>query len=126
MNIYLSYKQTWIKKDVLESELKYIKEQLEKKWHNVFIYYFEEDSSLSADKLNKAFLEHIKKSDLVLAYINYEQKSEGQLLELGMAYALWKEIKVFINKTVKENYFLVYGLGKVYEFDSLEDLDKFF
>jgi nucleoside 2-deoxyribosyltransferase len=34
------------------------------------------------------FLENIKKSDLVLAYINYPDKSEGQLLELGMAYAL--------------------------------------
>ena len=123
MNIYLSYKQSWIEPNILKKELLFIKNSLEKLWHKVFIYYFEEDSSLPADKLNQKFLKNIKKTDLVLAYVNYKEKSEGQLLELGMAYALWKEIKMLVNKSVKDNYFLIYGLWKTIEFEKIENLD---
>ncbi len=123
MNIYLSYKQSWIETKQLEEELIKIKNKIEATNNKVFIYYFEEDSSLSADKLNKKFLENIKKADLVLAYVNYENKSEWQLLELGMAYALWKKIKILLNSKVKDNYYLIYWLGEVIEFDDLWSLD---
>jgi len=123
MNIYLSYKQSGIDKIILENELWYIKKQLEKLGHKVFVYYFDEDSSFPAFDLDKRFLENIKNSDLVLAYINYKDKSEGQLLELGMSYALNKKIKIILNKNVKDNYFLVYGLWEVFKFDVLEKVE---
>jgi len=121
--IYLSYKQSWIDTNQLEKELNFIKNKLEATWKKVFIYYFEEDSTLPPNKLLKKFYENIKKANLVLAYINYPEKSEWQLLELGMAYALWKPIKILINKTVNDNYYLVYGLGQVIEFEKLEDIN---
>ena len=121
--IYLSYKQSWVNPNQLEKELKFIKNKLEATWQKVFIYYFEEDSTLPPHQLLKKFYENIKKANLVLAYINYPEKSEGQLLELGMAYALWKPIKILINNTVKNNYYLVYGLGQVIEFEKLECID---
>ncbi len=128
MKIYLSYKQSWIKKEKLEKELKLIKDKAEKLWYSIFIYYFDEDSSLPAWKLTKKFLENITKSDLVLAYVNYKEKSEWQLLELWMAYSLNKKIKVLVNKNVKDNYFLLYGLWQVFEFEKLDivlnNLDK--
>ena len=121
--IYLSYKQSWIDTNQLEKELNFIKNKLEATWKKVFIYYFEEDSTLPPNQLLKKFYENIKKANLVLAYINYPEKSEWQLLELGMAYALWKPIKILINKTVNDNYYLVYGLGQVIEFEKLEDIN---
>ena len=121
--IYLSYKQTGIDPKQLEKELKFIKNKLEAAGHKVFIYYFEENSQLPPNELNKKFLQNIQRSEIVLAYINYPEKSEWQLLELGMAYALKKKIIILVNRKVKENYYLVYWLGKVIEFDVLENVD---
>lgn len=122
MKIYLSYKQTWVPKEQLEKELLFFKKGLEKLGHEVFIYYFDWNLDLIPWEYDKLFLENIKKSDLVLAYINYPDKSEGQLLELGMAYALWKEIKLLINGKVKDKYYLIFWLGKVVYFDNLENI----
>ena len=121
--IYLSYKQSWIPTEILEKELNYIKNQINKLWEKIFIYYFDSNSNLPPKQLLKNFLLNIKKSNIVLAYINYPNKSEWQLLELGMAYCLWKKIKILINKEVKENYYLVYGLWEVIEFKNLEEVD---
>ena len=123
MKIYLSYKQTGIPEEELEKNLLFFKKEIEKLWHSVFIYYFDDNSDLPPEELNKRFLNQIKESDLVLAFVNYKDKSEWQLLELGMAYSLWKEIKILINKKVKENYYLIYGLWKVYKFDKIEEMD---
>ena len=121
--IYLSYKQSWIPTEILEKELNYIKNQINKLWEKIFIYYFDSNSNLPPKQLLKNFLLNIKKSNIVLAYINHPNKSEWQLLELGMAYCLWKKIKILINKEVKENYYLVYGLWEVIEFKNLEEVD---
>jgi len=121
--IYLSYKQSWIPTEILKKELNYIKNQINKLWEKIFIYYFDSNSNLPPKQLLKNFLLNIKKSNIVLAYINHPNKSEWQLLELGMAYCLWKKIKILINKEVKENYYLVYGLWEVIEFKNLEEVD---
>ena len=123
MKIYLSYKQTWIEENELIKDLNFFKSKVEKTWNNIFIYYLEEPSKLEADVLNSKFLEEIKKSDLILAYINYPEKSEWQLLELGMAYALNKKIIVLVNEKVEKNYYLSYWLWKTIKFKNLEDLD---
>jgi len=123
MNIFISYKQTWIDKDILKKELYFLKDNLEKLWHTVFIYYFYKKQELPNYLLNQEFLKNIKKVDLVLAYVNYENKSEWQLLELWMAYSLGKKIKVLLNQKVKKNYFLIYWLGEIIEFNNLNNID---
>ena len=123
MQIYLSYKQTWIEKSRLLDELLFFKSNIEKTWNNIFIYYLQENNELPPKELDMKFLEKIKESDLVLAYINYSEKSEWQLLELGMAYALNKKILILINEKIEKNYYLTYGLWKVIKFQKLEYLD---
>jgi len=123
MKIYLSYKQTWIEENELIKDLNFFKSKVEKTWNNLYIFYFEEERNQKADKLNKKFLEEIGKSDLILAYINYPEKSEWQLLELGMAYALNKKIVVLVNEKIEKNYYLSYWLWKTIKFKKLEDLD---
>ena len=125
MKIYLAYKQTWIDKNKLKQELSFLKEILEQNWKNkVFIYFFDWDSNLPPEKLNNNFLNEIETSDLIVWYINYPEKSEWQLLELWMAYALNKKILILINDSVKDKYYLVYWLGKVINFKNLIDLKK--
>lgn len=125
MKIYLAYKQTWIDKNKLKQELSFLKEILEQNWKNkVFIYFFDWDSNLPPEKLNNNFLNEIETSDLIVWYINYPEKSEWQLLELWMAYALNKKILILINNSVKDKYYLVYWLGKVINFKNLIDLKK--
>lgn len=121
MNIFISYKQTWIEKQELEKNLLFLKNKLEKLWHDVFIAYFTEYENMDQKELDNYFLENIKKADLVLAFVNYESKSEGQLLELWMAYALGKKIKLLVNKKIKDKFYLIYGLWEVIYFDKLED-----
>ncbi len=123
MKIYLSYKQTWVEKRELETNLLFFKQNLERLWYKVFIYYFDDNSDLPPEELDKEFLEKIRQSDLVLAFVNYKEKSEGQLLELWMAYSLWKQIKILVNSNVKDGYYLIYWLWQVYEFDNLGEID---
>jgi len=123
MNIYLSYKQSGIDPELLVKELSFLKRKIEETWNKLYVFYFEENSEQAANILNKKFLDKIKESDLVLAYINYPEKSEWQLLELWMSYALWKKIIILVNEKVKKNYYLVYWLGKSIEFSNLNDLN---
>ena len=123
MKVYLSYKQSWIPEKELEANLIFLKQQVENLGHQIFIYYFDDNSDLPPKELDKRFLEKIKESDLVLGFVNYKDKSEGQLLELGMAYSLWKKIQILLNKKVKDNYYLIYGLWQVYEFDKIQEID---
>ena len=74
-------------------------------------------------EIKVSYHKQLKESDLVLGFVNYKDKSEGQLLELGMAYSLWKKIKILLDKKVKDNYYLIYGLWQVYEFDKIQEID---
>jgi len=124
MKITISYKQSWVEEVELKQNLWFLREWLEKLWHKTFIYYFDEDSNLEAEKINKIVLGNIVNSDIILWFINHENKSEWQLLELGMGYSLWKKIILFVRNNIKDNYFLSYGLNaEIIYFDNLIDLD---
>jgi len=124
MKITISYKQSWVSENELNKNLSFLRENIENLWHSSFIYYLDEDSSLEASEINKKVLENIKNSEIIIWFINHKEKSEWQLLELGMAYALWKKIILLVNKKVKDNYYLIYWLNtKIIYFDKLEDLD---
>jgi len=143
--VFISYKQTWISESELEKNLWFLRKKIEKLNSNflslrlkgkmserqkgilnykTLIYYFDDNSDLSAEVLDKKFLENIKIADIFISFLNYKEKSEGQLMELGMAYALWKRIILLVNNKVKDNYYLAYWTTKeIYYFDSLQDLD---
>jgi len=122
--VFISYKQTWISKDELEKNLLFLRENIEILNYKTLIYYLDDNSDLSAEILDKKFLENIKKSDIFISFLNYKEKSEGQLMELWMAYSLWKRIILLVNNEIKWNYYLVYWTTKeIYYFDKLEDLD---
>jgi len=123
-NIFISYKQTWISEEELNKTLGFLREKLEKLWQKTFIYYFDDNSQLPVEELDKKFLEDIKKSDIFISFLNYKEKSEWQLMELWMAYSLWKRIIILVNNNIKENYYLSYWTTKeIYYFNELEDLD---
>jgi len=124
-NIFISYKQSWISKNELENNLWFLRENIDKLWFNSLIYYFDDNSDLNADILDKKFLENIKASDIFVSFLNYQEKSEWQLMELGMAYALWKKIILLVNNKIKDNYFLAYWTSEnIVYFDKLENLDS--
>jgi len=124
MKITISYKQSWVEELELKQNLWFFREQLEKLWHETFIYYLDADSSLEAEEINKIVLENIKNSDVIIWFINHKIKSEWQLLELGMSYSLWKKIFLFVQNNIKDNYFLCYGLNaEIFYFDDLIDFN---
>ena len=123
MNIFISYKQTWVKKEELEENLSIIRDSLNELNHKNFIYYFDEDSNLEAAKINKIALENIKKSDLIIWFFNHFEKSEWQLLELGMSFALDKEILILVNNKYKDNFYLSYWLNwKILYFNNVSEI----
>ncbi len=122
--IFISYKQTWIFEEELNDTLGFLREKIESLGYKTMIYYFDDNSDLQADILDKNFLENIKSCDIFISFLNYKKKSEWQLMELWMAYALWEEIILLVNREVKDNYYLAYWTtDKIFEFDKLQDLN---
>jgi len=123
--IFLSYKQWGLEKSELDKNLGFLREELEKLNYQNFIYYFDNEfENVSPEIINKNAFSEIEKADIILWFINHKEKSEGQLLELGMAYAKWKKIILLVNNKIKDNYFLSFWLNaKIIYFDDLEKID---
>jgi len=123
--IFLSYKQWGLEKSELDKNLGFLREELEKLNYQNFIYYFDNEfENVSPEIINKNAFSEIEKADIILWFINHKEKSEGQLLELGMAYAKWKKIILLVNNKIKDNYFLSFWLkAKIIYFDDLEKID---
>ncbi|MDP2090518.1 MAG: hypothetical protein Q8K30_02870 [Candidatus Gracilibacteria bacterium] len=124
MQIFLSYKQTGLDKKNLKKELSSIKKIIENTNNEVYIYLFEELIDENPIKLVKLFKQKIKKSNLVIGLINNIEKSEGELLELGLAEALNKKILLLVNNNIKPYYSLIYGLNAdIIYYDDISDLE---
>jgi hypothetical protein len=123
-NIFVSYKQSWVSNEELDYNLGYIRDNFNKLWFKSLIYYFDDNSDLPAKELDKRFLENIKKSDIFISFLNYWEKSEWQLMELWMAFSLWKRIILLVNNNIKDNYYLAYWTTtEIHFFNELENLD---
>ncbi len=109
--IYVAYKQTWVSDDELQKNLGFLKKEIESLWNETFIYYFDWQADLPVWEFVYKFYEEIKNSDLFFCFINHKKKSEWQLLELWMAYSLWKKIILLINEKVKDDYYLIYWMA---------------
>ncbi len=127
MKIFLSYQQTWIDEETLLKDLNFFRGVFIEKNIENYIYFLDEENNNDSSTVCRKAKEEIEKCDIVLAYINHPKRSEGMLLELGIAYELWKEIKILVNTKFKDNYLLIYWLTKsknIVFFESLIDLEK--
>jgi hypothetical protein len=69
--------------------------------------------------------QEINKSDLVIWFINYAEKSEWELLELWLAKWMQKKIVLVVNKKVTVNYSLIYWLTKdILYYDNISELEE--
>jgi hypothetical protein len=122
----VSYKQSGVSEKELEKNLTFLRKEIEKLWNQTFIYFLDADSEKPADELVKIFKAEIQKSDLFFCFINHKKPSEWQLLELWMAYAMNKQVILYINEDVKDNYYLTYWMANhIFYFKNLKkDLKK--
>ncbi len=123
--IFISYKHTGEKPETLQKTVGFVCKALAKEGHDVYCSLndenlFREKNFSVKEILNHALLK-LKKSDLVFAFVNSKDRSEGQLIELGYAYskntpiilAAKKGTCVHTSKSIAHKYF---------EFNSLKDL----
>jgi|SRR3989344_5647110 len=125
MKIYIAYKFTAEDPLVLKETLHNISLSLKKANHSVFCSFWKSDFFKENNFTNKQIIEYAIKeldsSDIVLAFVNSDEKSEGMLLELGYALAKKKKIYLAIKKGVK-TVFIEELSDTVIEFDDLEEL----
>ncbi len=128
MRIYLTYKLSGADKEKLRNELEKISQCLEGLGYQTFIFYRDINKwgeiEILPDKiLEKAFKE-IKNSDIVFAFLDKIEKSEGMLLELGYAKALNKKIILAIQKDIPKFFFTKSISDIIIEFKDLKNLVK--
>lgn len=125
MNIFISYKQSWIEKQELDTNLWKIREILDNQNNNNYIYYFDDDSNQSAKYILNIARKQIQKSDLIIWFINHKEKSEWQMLELWIADWNWKKIVLLINNKFKNDYFLSFWLNcDIIYFDNIDNIEN--
>lgn len=123
MDVFLSYKQTWVNIDKLESDLWLLKSKVESMNNSLFIYYFDIKDEENKD-IMQIVKEEIKKRELFICFVNHDKLSEWMLLELWIAYSQNKRIILLVNRSVKDSLFLSYQLTReVVYFDEIEDID---
>ena len=125
MRIYIAYKYRCIvDKDKLIKDLGLISDALEAKGHEPFILGRDVHKWGCSTKPAWITIPHIftniKKSDLVLAFIDCDVKSFGLPVEAVCAKLLNKKIILIIKKDLKEA-FLRKSAAQVIEFENLQD-----
>ena len=125
MKIFLSYRFTGEKPEVLKEIIHNLCGSLEKAGHVTFCSFWKGDFYKENKFTNKQILiyalDELDASDVYLAFIKSEDKSEGMLLEAGYAIAKKKKIYLAIKKGVR-TVFLAEMADMIIEFDDLEEL----
>ncbi|MBI5871637.1 hypothetical protein HZB88_00965 [archaeon] len=125
MRIFLSYRFTGEDSVVLKEIIQNICNSLEKAGHSHFCSFWKGDFFNGNKFTHKQILEHaleeLEKSDVYLAFIRSEDKSEGMLIEAGYALAKKKKFYLAIKKGVY-TVFLREIADKVIEFEELDKL----
>jgi nucleoside 2-deoxyribosyltransferase len=127
MKIFLSYRFTGEDPEVLREIIQNICNSLEKAGHSYYCSFWKGDFFNENRFTHKQILEHalkeLQKSDVYLAFIKSEDKSEGMLIEAGYALAKKKKFYLAIKKGVY-TVFLKEIADKLIEFESLNELYK--
>lgn len=125
MRYYIAYKFLNTDKEILKNNLENICNKIEKMGDTTYIFYRDAqnrgETAIPIDQIiQKAFIE-VKKSDIILAFIENEEKSEGMLLEIWYAKALGKKLLLVIKKWI--NLRFVRSLAdETIEFDKIENI----
>jgi len=82
--------------------------------------WFRENHKTNKEILSHA-LEQLDKSDVILAFVRSDQKSEGMLLEIGYMMAKGKSFALALKRGTKTT-FLAELAKPLIEFDSVDDL----
>lgn len=120
--IFVSYKYTGEDKSELGKIMKVICEGLKKKGHNPYCTFWDNDLQAKAKKeIFKTAMYKIDNSDILLVFLNSDNKSEGMLMEVGYSMAKRKEIILLVRKEIKNTH-LRELIEQVYEFNNLNDI----
>ena len=108
MKIYLAYRFTGEDPAILDQELGTIGEILKRGGHEVFCTFWKEqyfrDNNFGNKEIINYSLPQLETSDILIAYIKSNEKSEGMLLEIGYALGKGKRVIVLIKEGVKTNF----------------------
>lgn len=123
--IYLCYRFTGEDINELTETLGKILSSLRSVGHTVYCSiedekWFKENHKTNKEILNHA-LERLDKSDVILAFVRSDQKSEGMLLEIGYMIAKGKSFALALKREIKTT-FLAEVANPLIEFDSVDDL----
>lgn len=128
MKIYFCYKfRNYTNKTALKSKLETISELLKHQGHSTYIYWRDNQkwSTIpSKDKPQSVIIRafhQIRNSDVLFAFTDTQDVSEGMLLELGYGYAIGKKI-IFVTVENSLSRFVIAIADKVIEFKSFESL----
>lgn len=126
MKIFISQRVSGMDREKLKEETKRIKGVLEAKGHEIVsvIDYPPEFVNYSVKRrLSEYAFKRMDESDIILAIIRGEERSEGMLMEIGHILNTDKKIILLIKKEVRNTY-LRDMAEKVIEFEDADDLIK--
>lgn len=122
MRVFVSYKETNVDPQEIEKRIWEIRAVLDYLGYSSFIFWYDaKNQAIGGEQVLQTMIDEIKKADLILSFINYPERSEWELLELGMAYAMNKKIVTFMNQEVESWYRLIDIIGEKVLFESFED-----
>ena len=125
MKIFLSYRYTGEDPEEVRENVELICSALETAGHKSYCTFFDGQFFKGKDFSNKEILLHafkeIKKADVLLAFVNSKEKSEGMLLEAGYALANKKPVYLLVREGVK-TVFLREMAEKIIDFKDTEKL----
>jgi nucleoside 2-deoxyribosyltransferase len=127
MKIFISYKFADEDQNKLEEFMKNIKASLQKSNHEMLTTFFYKEESqknnASVRQIMDKALDYIDSSDIILCIVKSQEKSEGQIFEIGYSIAKKKKLILAIQKGLKTRWIEHYA-NKIIEFEDLNDLYK--
>jgi len=127
MKIYITYKFADENPIELEKLMDNIASSLKKSGHEVLTTFFDKEEFRRTNATMRTIMDralgYLNKSDIVLNIIKSQEKSEGQIFEIGYAVAKNKKLILAIQKGLKTRWIEYYS-DKIIEFETLEELYK--
>lgn len=120
MKIQLAYKFSGENPEKTKDELRKIKTILERN-HQVYCPCLDVDQPKEPKKMFESTFLHMKEADALLILLKSNEKSEGMLIETGVAIALNKKIFLAIQKDITSPRLTALS-NKIIKFKNLEEL----
>jgi len=125
MRVYIAYRFIGEDPNVVRKKTEVVAQAVQKAGHTPFIFNRDIQQwgavELTLKQIYDQCLEHIRKHDMILAFVSSNEKSEGMLVECGYAKGLHKKIIVAVHQSV-EPHWLHQMADTLIEFDTIEEL----